>query len=512
MPKGNDMRAVVTKSDIEHKKLAKIARLLKKFFHSDDETPDTAILEMIAKSLGYSGLTELNETADRYRGPYLFEWDGYNAIIGVVVGLSLLEVSQKLFVIVRSHLENENDFDRCFSILNFERLDFFGEKRYSVDFSNETTTRLYNYYLYISVNCQNEVDLESDDDDPERSHRDDLISFVKKMDDEDTYDLIYNSISSLFSVEVVQTSAGRPPRNGTYKDLVFIPTHKDLVNRTILQDAWVSGMLPAISAQDLDKMSAILLDMFISDFSLENAIELLFLHKNRQGLYANKFNFNGFNGWNRNKIRYLDKDIIFSTKKMEDESGGSTLNGIFWRADLISPNGDTLVYASGGIYDFDMAGGDDHLQFPDMDESMLTREFQLVERIDYGDVPMPIIFDLEGLSDSQIDDLYKANRWYASDVLITLSSWNKSNYASDSNSMFLLDFCMDKFKKEYGDITIFAYAAPMQYPDWLPENDTPELKFIKEGDIAIIEGLLRHALIDVDKVVIVTPKMSLGDD
>jgi hypothetical protein len=66
---------------------------------------------------------------------------------------------------------------------------------------------------------------------------------------------------------------------------------------------------------------------------------------------------------------------------------------------------------------------------------------------------------------------------------------------------------LDQFKKEYGDVTVFAYAAPMQYPDWLPETDIDDITYSKHYDVGRVEDLIYDTLQDTDKLIVVIPNI-----
>ena len=508
MPLENDMKAIVTKADIEAHKPAKIAKLIKKFLNPEGKKSHTQLLDIVSRSLGYSGISEMNETSTRYSGPNLMEFSNTVFLIDVVMTPTLLDVKRNLLKIIESDLSDASDFDRCFEVLNYERLDIYSERRYVLRFDETTITRLYEYYLYASLNCKSEQDIElSDNNEP--SHRDDFSRLLRNCDSDVSYELMQYTVSELLEADIVQTSKDATERTGAYKDLVFKYTHNALVKSTILQDSWSSGLLPAISEEDHRKISDILLEMFIADFGSSEARELFLFHKNRNGFFVDKFNFSQERDWKeKERSVYDDNEIIFSTMPMVDEFNSSQLCGTFWMAQLKNQKGAVLAYASGGIYEFSIEQTlDGNFQFPYIEDSGFTREFQLVERIKYDDIPMPKELETAGLSDRKIEDLFKDGRWPDSDVIITISSWNKSNSATTGISGPFLVKCLDQFKKEYGDVTVFAYAAPMQYPDWLPETDIDDITYSKHYDVGRVEDLIYDTLQDTDKLIVVIPNI-----
>lgn len=511
------MKAVITKSDVDSKKLGKIARALSRNLRKESNISHHQILEALSKALGFDTLKDLYDHALEYDGPLYLRMTSYRIYsIGMAVGKGLEDVKADLFTLISGSLSHPELFDKVFDSLNLQRLQFYSDKEKLPSVSDSYISEVLSAYLRLSVESKSIYDIDNDDFEQTycRSHDSDLVGLLSNKHGDHDWEhdeyvdrVLYDvTINELLSSKVSRSINGRTI-SGTYEDLVFNGTHDEIFNMAMLEHANRIGKQGAIEKQIYDAASVSVKEAFLDICGDSSTISLFTIQKSHEGFYQNNTIYPKISSWEHERIPSKELTFDLYTTEIEDGSSASPLRGRRWRAEIRDDLGRLLSYASGGLYGYSVdASNDGCFQFPCLDDCEDGREEVLLESISKPFITFPEEMcwqDYEKIIDADDYNGFMPG----TEFILTISSWEKGGMASPGAATTLLNAALDKFTSDFSVSQIFALAAPMQYSHWLEKFYYPPAASIRGDDLESIYSYLDEVFSSRDNVSLIYPRI-----
>lgn len=476
------MKIILAESDFTSNKITKIARSISKVVNPDLNLPHAKILLITSNILGYQTYYLAKQSSEEYldaneisRFGSLRLFDDHYAPPVTVLKDRFKKV---LSGYVADHINLDNEFPR----IPFHALAFFKDNAPEVKLSKRQLDKIRDKYFNYFKETYFEP-LKSVDFYEVTSFRRDVFNLIDMMDKKDAdYVLSKVSLINLLNSEVtvsVQDGDDLTQETGFFKDLVLRPIHEYMVKRAVAS-LRLNSKIPG--SQFLN-ISNNLFQSFLDKFGKEKTIEFFKSWRNTSGFFGEYSPVGWGCRWKPLKSPLIPHGSRFVTARIKnsDPSSDCYTSGIYWKYEKLDSNGKAECIVSGGYYTCDdkdwLPSKIGYDTFPKNENDAWSREHDLIERM------IELDRTQSNSTTTKRNSRYSIAEQLGFLNICTISTLEKRSEAAIGIGQIAIKEATEILWREYGSMSLFVYAAPMQYIDWKQDDDFDPIKKQKKRDM-----------------------------
>lgn len=496
------MKVQLTQADFDQNRVTKIARVLSKLLRADLGISHLMILEILASCFGYSSYYEAKLCAKEFRDQKDFD-AGFPRYFDSYYPPSTEVVREQFEQCLSAYVADSFLTDNLFERIPLSSLDFFREETSKQQLGDEFIKEVMKLYF----NDFRQIFMESFNSDgydwlpcPRRA----IFKLLSGLGEKESTDLLLKTtVSEFLSQEISTYTDNEEEIVGTYSDISFSADHESLTKIAVHEAVGQRGKL---SSKDFNVVSNILRNEFVSAYGSLPLLSLFKVRRDSSNFYGEYGQVGWGFKWSNISSPLLNNKSAMKICKIVSSDGFNkgSIEGIYWRYETFSQDGNLECYVSGGLYysKDDLESGIHSLGiFPSDDNATSSREQMAITRLTCGDLSC---FDQSNEAAESKAHIINTLR---SINITTVTSLEKRKGLEVGIGASSLLTALRILESKYGDQLVHVYSAPMQYIDWQPEDDLPLLTKNKKRDVSKLEEYLSEKLHGKLKMRFIRPRV-----
>lgn len=460
------MKIAISTRDIGKKKINKIAKIIEKSLKPGVNLNNRQIMGLFSQVLGYKDLHDLQKSAVDDIYPLIKSSSVMNFSRHGLTPLPLattVDILKPKFVEIFTDVCWAPQNFWLFNQLNIHTFDFFSipASTHRVADNPEAMNKVLNFFRYL-LNSSQRCVLSGSGILASNTIWSDVFIFLETLDKKEAHKQINNTVRG-FLREEFEDEDGRV---FTFRSRYFLPRLRELVEDSITWALEEEFYDIRITKDELNAISSRLESFFYENYDFKPLSEIFKVLPSSDGFHFDPMDCGSPQKWDILPCTIPDSGfhVEFTHEPHFDDE--SETQAHFWRICLIDQNGERTHSCSGSFY-----------------ISEMPKQFNLQETPWNGD----ITFEREEMISSAIGRAGK-NKAFAdtfisaleSGPVITVNTWERLKTTATGSGIDFLSKSISCLESSLGESTKYIFVAPLEYREWIPENDPSAVRKMKK--------------------------------